>query len=93
MHYLVKFIMKINQRYVFEFWLIFGRFSARFWPIFASELSEKGHEPSRAENPSARASSAWAHHYFLPTFEVHLCTEISKRRTIMQATVNDHKIN
>ena len=45
--------MKINQKkglqLKIEFWLIFGRFSARFWPIFASELSEKGHEPSLAE--------------------------------------------
>ena len=34
-----------------------------------SELKEKGHEPSRAENPSAqamaRASSARTHHYIL----------------------------
>ena len=41
---------------------IFG-FSSWF---FISELAKKGHEPSRAENPSARAmaraSSARAHH-------------------------------
>ena len=41
---------------------------ARFWPIFGSELNEKRSqaEPSRAENPSARAmvrtSSARAQH-------------------------------
>ena len=38
-----------------------------------SELKQKGHEPSRAENPSARAmaraSSARAHHYKL-TFKI-----------------------
>ena len=44
-----------------KFRLVFGQFSISSW-------SEKGHEPSWAENPSARAmaraSSAWTHHYF-----------------------------
>ena len=30
------------------------KISARFWPIFNFELNGKGHEPSRAENLSAR---------------------------------------
>ena len=42
------------------------KISARFWPIFDFELNEKGHEPSRAENHSARvmaqASLARTHH-------------------------------
>ena len=48
---------------------------ARFWPIFGFELSEKRSraEPSRAENPSARAlaraSSARTHHYNLSIFQ------------------------
>ena len=44
-----------------------------------SELKEKGHEPSRAENPSARAmaraSSARAHHYRFYILNVIFFTE------------------
>ena len=45
----VYFIKIIIQKTKSKSWLVFGQFSARFWQIFASELSEQGQEQSRAE--------------------------------------------
>ena len=60
MHNLVNFI--IENRSSTENW----NFSSFFSQFSIPSWSEKGHEPSQAENPSARAvaraSSAWAHH-------------------------------
>ena len=56
----VYFIKIIIQKTKSKSWLVFGQFSVPSW-------MKKGHEPSRAENPSAwamaRASSARTHHY------------------------------
>ena len=45
----MKIKKKISLQLIIEFWLIFSRFSARFWPILHPSWSEKGHEPSRGE--------------------------------------------
>ena len=63
LHNLFIFKSKIGLQVRIEFRLVFGQF-------LISSRSEKGHEPSLAENPSARAtaraSSARTHHYYIP---------------------------